>query len=63
MKKLTQLIIDLPTKKLNRLMKRRPRFGLTWCHKCDRNHVEDGRTCTECGAKPLKPHASKPSTF
>lgn len=40
-----------PTRKLNRLIARRPRGGIFWCGCCDRNMVRAGEKCEECGVR------------
>jgi len=42
---------NLPTRKLNRLMARKPRLGFTWCWCCDRDVVGDGDKCRVCGKR------------
>lgn len=43
-------LADEPTRKHNRVNSRRPRGGIVWCGKCDRQLVVDGQKCKVCGA-------------
>ncbi len=52
-------IEDKPTKKLNRWTAKRPRKGLFWCWKCDRELVGKGTKCPACGAAPRVPGMRK----
>lgn len=54
----TQINEDQPTRKLNRLHSKRPRSGLYWCWKCDREVVSKGEKC-KCGAEARTPGVRK----
>lgn len=41
---------ETQTTKLNRFRSMRPRGGLFWCNKCDRELVSTGGKCSACGA-------------
>jgi hypothetical protein len=43
-------LIEVPTRKRNRYLARRPRAGFFWCGKCDQNKVAEGAKCSVCGA-------------
>lgn len=48
-------LIDVPTRRLNRLTARIPKSGMFWCGCCDRNHVADGHKCEVYGYLNRKP--------
>lgn len=48
-------LIDVPTRKLNRLTVRMPKSGMHWCGNCDANHIADGHKCEVCGYINRKP--------
>ena len=50
---------DVPTRKVNRWKSKRPRKGMFWCWKCDRETVGVGEKCPACGAEPRQPGVRK----
>lgn len=59
-KALSMLFVDgSPTRKLNRLVSRRPRHGKFWCL-CDLNHVAQGEKCSVCGSRGDAKNSMKP---